>query len=298
MAFKNIYIVADVEGIAGLAFYEYRDKDMSMLNYELLHRNRMLLTEEVNAACRGAFDAGAEKVVVHDCHGDGYTLIPELLDERLELIHGRADQHFSMGLPHPDLEDGFDAMVLIGMHAKAGTVNGCTPHSLLYTETSQGKVYELSEATMSMAIAGDCGIPCIFIAADKATVEDALALNRELKYVITKKNYASQVTRTISPVLSRKRIYSEINNALKCSNSKPFVITGPCSVRIADRNPAALWPEKPELCASFTEALVSTLHNVPWYEPIEEIDDGWRYPDRSHPEPCSKWNMAIKRNTK
>ena len=64
--YKNVYIVADVEGVAGLVFYEYWDKEMSHLNHELLHRNRVLLTEEVNAAARGALDAGADYVGAQD----------------------------------------------------------------------------------------------------------------------------------------------------------------------------------------------------------------------------------------
>jgi len=291
MKFKNIYIAADIEGVAGVVFYEHFDKDMSMLNYELLHRNRVLLTEEINAAARGAFNAGAEKVVVHDNHRDGYNIIPELIDERIELIHGRAEQHFSMGLPHPDLDDNMDALIIIGAHAKAGTVDGCTPHSLAHTESESGQIYDFSEAAISMALAGDCGIPCIFIAADKATVEDAVSLNQSLKYVITKKNYASQVTRTISPLLSRKLISSGVIDAMKNSVSEPFVIKGPCTVRVADRNPSVLWPAKPKKCNTFTDALNSTLRNVPWYKPVDKIDDGWRYPDSLRSAPDTKWNI-------
>ena len=297
MKYKNVYVVVDIEGVAGMVFYEYRNQDMSMLNYELLHRNRVLMTEEVNAAARGAFEAGAEKVVVLDHHGVGYNIMPELIDERIELIHGRSEQHFSMGLHHPDIEEA-DALILLGMHAKAGTVNGCTPHSLLYTKTDEGKIYKLSEASMSMALAGDCGIPSLFIAGDKATVEDVLELVPDMKYVITKKHYASQVARTISPVLSRKLIQAGVRDALKNSKVKPFIIKGPCSVRIGDRNPDVLWPEKPEKCKTFTDALTSTLHNVPWYKPIDKIDDGWRYPDRTHPVPDSEWNIPAKKKKK
>lgn len=297
MKYKNVYVVVDIEGVAGLVFYEYRNQDMSMLNYELLHRNRVLMTEEVNAAARGAFEAGAEKVVVLDHHGAGYNIMPELIDERIELIHGRSEQHFSMGLHHPDIEEA-DALILLGMHAKAGTVNGCTPHSLLYTETNEGKVYKLSEASMSMALAGDCGIPCLFIAGDKATVEDTLELVPDMKYVITKKHYASQVARTISPVLSRKLIQAGVRDALKNSKVKPFMIKGPCTVRIGDRNPDVLWPEKPVKCKTFTDALTSTLRNVPWYKPIDKIDDGWRYPDRTHPVPDTEWNIPAKKKKK
>jgi len=290
MKHKSLYIVTDIEGVAGVVFYEYRNKDMSMLNHELLHRNRVLLTEEVNAATRGAFEAGAEKVIVHDNHGEGYNIMPELMDERIELIHGRAEQHFSMGMPHPDLDDCIDAVMLLGVHAKAGVINGCTPHSLFHTETDRGDIYDLSEAATSMSLAGDCGIPCIFIAGDKAAVEDAVLLNQSLKYVITKKHYASQVARTISPVLSRNLIYLGVIDAMKNSDSKLFTIKRPCTIRIADRNPSALWPLKPEKCNTFTEALNYTLRKVPWYKPIDKIDDGWRYPDSMHQSPESEWN--------
>lgn len=297
MKYKNVYFVVDIEGVAGVVFYEYQTQDMSMLNYELLHRNRVLMTEEMNAAARGAFEAGAEKVVVLDNHGIGYNIMPELIDERIELIHGRSGQRLMLGMQRPDIEE-MDALILLGMHAKAGTVNGCTPHSLLYTETADGEVYKLSEAGASMAIAGDAGIPALFISGDKATIEDAIGLVPEMKYVTTKKHYASQIARTISPLLSRKLIHAGVKEALTKSNAKPFRIKGPCSVRVADRNPDALWPEKAEKCKTFTEALSSALRNVPWYKPVDRIDDGWRYPDRTYPIPDTEWNIFPEKKKK
>jgi len=290
----NVYIVADIEGVAGVVFYEHRHANMSTLNYALLHRNRVLLTEEVNAAARGAFAAGAELVVVYDHHAEGYTIMPELLEERIELIHGRADHTLTMSTPHPDLDQSFQALVLVGMHARAGTKNGCTPHSLICVTTVKGQTYELSEATMSMAIAGDVGVPCAFVSGDQSLVEEALQYNPNMESVITKKHYASQLARTKSPLLSRKLISAAVRKGLaNLSKMSPFKIQGPCSVQIADRNPAARWPEKPNMLPTFTEALQDTLRNVPWYKPVERIDDGWRWPDRTQPSPTpgDKWNL-------
>ena len=45
-----------------MVFYEHRHPGMSLLNHELLKRNRLLMTEEVNAAVRGSFDAGAGRI--------------------------------------------------------------------------------------------------------------------------------------------------------------------------------------------------------------------------------------------
>ncbi len=57
----------------------------------LYEEGRKLYTEEINAAARGAFAAGATEVVVMDCHGAGggwsfNSLIPEELDPRLEFV--------------------------------------------------------------------------------------------------------------------------------------------------------------------------------------------------------------------
>lgn len=290
----NVYIVADIEGVAGVVFYEHRNPNMSMLNYKLLHRNRVLLTEEVNAAARGAFDAGAKLVIIHDHHGEGYNIMPELLDERVDLIHGRNDFTLSLATLHPDLDKSFHALVLVGMHARAGTKDGGTPHSLICVSDATGRTYELSEATMSMAIAGDVGVPCAFVSGDQALVHEALQYNPNMENVITKKHYASQLARTKSPLLSRKLISAGVRKGLAdLSRLTPFKIQGPCSVRIADRNPAARWPKKPNTRPTFSEALMDTVCNVPWYKPVEKIDDGWRWPDRTQPTatPDDKWNI-------
>ena len=289
----NVYMVTDIEGVAGVVFYEHRHAQMSLLNHDLLHRNRLLLTEEVNSAVRGALEAGADSVVIHDHHGGGYNIFPEALHPDAELIHGRNEHTLALGSRHPDLDESVDALVLLGMHAKAGTVAGCTPHSLICVHDGQGRDHELSEATMSMACAGDLGVPCVFIAGDRATVEDALALVPQMSHVMTKRHYASQLARTRSPVRSRELIQAGVREGLAGREAiAPFRIPGPCTVRVADRNPNVRWPEHPNARASFTEALNDTLCNVPWYKPVTKIDDGWRWPDRTTPSqtPNDVWN--------
>ena len=289
----NVYIVADIEGVAGVVFYEHRHLQMSRLNYELLHRNRVLLTEEANAAARGALDAGADSVVLFDHHGGGYTIMPELLIKEVELIHGRAEHTLNLGDRHPDLTESTDAVVLIGMHAKAGTADGGTPHSLICVHDGEGRDHELSEAGMSVAWAGDLGVPAVFVSGDKATVEDVLLMVPNMEHVITKKHFAPQLARTRSPLLSREMIQANVRKGVERRGEiQPLKIPGPCTIQIADRNPQVRWPEQPNPCADYRTALVDTLCNVPWYKRIEKIDDGWRWPDRTQPSqtPNDIWN--------
>ena len=121
----KVYIQTDIEGVAGFCFFENR-KDPSVENFHHRQRMRQLLTDEVNAAVKAAFEAGADEVLVNDSHGSGYNILFEQLDPRCRIIHGR-----NCSGPHwlPLLE-GSDALVLVGMHAMGGTPVSITPHSL------------------------------------------------------------------------------------------------------------------------------------------------------------------------
>ena len=83
----KIYIMTDLEGIAGVADFEDRATDTHN-NHETRMRMRRLLTGEVNAAIDGLFGAGATQVIVNDGHGGGYTIDFEHLDARAQIVHG------------------------------------------------------------------------------------------------------------------------------------------------------------------------------------------------------------------
>ena len=121
----KIYVQTDIEGVAGFCFFENRT-NLSEENVRHRYRMYQLLTDEVNAAVRAAFDAGADEVIINDSHGSGYNILFEQLDPRCRIIHGR-----NCSGPHwlPLLDETFDAMVLIGMHAMGGTPCSITPHS-------------------------------------------------------------------------------------------------------------------------------------------------------------------------
>ena len=76
----RVFVISDMEGIAGVTKWAETDGG------EALHADRSrLYTEEINAAVRGAYTAGATEVVVMDCHGAGKgwtfnSLIPDRLD--------------------------------------------------------------------------------------------------------------------------------------------------------------------------------------------------------------------------
>ena len=79
----NIYISCDMEGVDGIV--TEKQSSPSGQFYEFA---REQITGEVNAAAQGAFDAGANSVLVNDSHWDMTNLLPEKLDPRIEYITG------------------------------------------------------------------------------------------------------------------------------------------------------------------------------------------------------------------
>ena len=122
----KILISADMDGVAGVAVP--RQCDMDNVDYELARR---LMTDEVNAAVAGAFDAGAAEVLVNDAHSAQINLLPDRMDPRAELILGRPKQ----GGMFSGLEPGFTGVMGIGFHA------GASRHGVLARrDRPQGRV--------------------------------------------------------------------------------------------------------------------------------------------------------------
>src|SRR5919107_5948689 len=84
----KVFIVSDMEGVAGIVKWQQTDGSEAKESYQ---EGRVLYTEEINAAVRGAKAAGATEIVVMDCHGAGQewtfnSLVPDLLDEACEYV--------------------------------------------------------------------------------------------------------------------------------------------------------------------------------------------------------------------
>jgi D-amino peptidase len=135
-----------------------------------------MMIHDVNAAIRGARAAGATEVVVKDSHGGSKNLLIDELEPGTQLVSG-----FGSGMTDGMMQgvgDGkFDAAVLVGYHAMAGTARGIMEHT--YT----GGVHrvflggrETGEMGLSMAVAASYGVPTVAVTSDAAGVAEAAGL--------------------------------------------------------------------------------------------------------------------------
>jgi D-amino peptidase len=166
----KVYISADMEGIGGVSTW---DKQSSPKGADYA-QFRKLMTHEVNAAIAGAFDAGATEVLVSDSHWDGMNLDLELLDRRARVIQSWPRPLSMMG----GIDSSFDAALLVGYHAAEGTGGAILAHSV-----SGGRIFEIKlngvpvpEAGFCAAIAGELGVPVVFLSGDQIATEQAQKL--------------------------------------------------------------------------------------------------------------------------
>jgi D-amino peptidase len=169
----RVHIISDIEGVAGIVRWDQTSGDQT-----LYHEGRRLYTEEINAAVRGAKKGGATEIVVMDCHGaEGdymfNSLLPDLLEPNCEYVVQSEWTEYTAFL-----EEGCDAALFVGMHAKAGTPDGVLSH----TVSGQGwrdlrfNGVSVGETGINAALCGHWGCPVLMVTGDRATCNEARAL--------------------------------------------------------------------------------------------------------------------------
>ena len=191
----NIYISADIEGITGLVSWSQCScPDGKSFDYAFARR---MMTHDVNAAIRGAWEAGATQVAVKDSHGNSKNILIEDLEPGTELIsgHGSGTDGMVMGI-----DSSFDAAMLIGYHAMAGTQGGVMEHTIT------GGVHgiwingiETGEMDLAAGVCGHLGVPIVTVSSDSAGCREAEALIPGVITTSTKEGYGRYMARLLHP---------------------------------------------------------------------------------------------------
>src|SRR6516162_10066642 len=208
----RVLIMSDMEGVSGIVVWEQVNGGAPL--YE---EGRRLYTQEINAAVRGAKAAGATEIVVVDCHGAGggwtfNSLLPELLHPDCEWVAHHAWSRYT-----EILEQGCDAALFIGMHARAGTPDGVLCHTIS-TTTWRNLWFNkdlVGEFGINTALCGHYGVPVALITGDEATCREGRELlGEKLHAVAVKKGLSRYSARNIPPVRARKMIEQGVIEAL------------------------------------------------------------------------------------
>jgi len=157
----NVLVSVDMEGVAGVA-----SRGQVMPGRPDYGVGRALMTGEANAAAAGAFDAGADAVLVNDSHGPMDNLVGEDLDRRVSYVVGSPKPLVMMeGLDHAT-----GVALLVGYHAGPQEEQGVLAHAysgLAFADLLLNGA-SLTELELNALLAAAYGVPIGLVTGDDA----------------------------------------------------------------------------------------------------------------------------------
>jgi D-amino peptidase len=221
----RIFVMTDMEGISGVCRPgQVRHGD------PLYPSGRRYLTADVNACVEGCFAGGATQVVVKDGHsGLGENFIWEDLDPRAEYVMGEA------GARRFGPIEEFDAAILLGFHAMAGTPEAILEHTM----SSAGwqnfwlNGRRCGEIAIDAAIAGENGVPTVMVSGDDKTCREAAEFIPGVVTACVKEGYSVGGGRLLSADAAHRLIREKAAEAVqKAGSIAPFVVEAPVTARL------------------------------------------------------------------
>lgn len=204
----KILIAADMEGITGVVSW-----DQVNPNHAEYARFRRLMTGDVNAAIRGAFEGGASEVLVSDGHNMGRNILIEELDPRARL---------NSGSPSPlsmvqGIDSGVNGVIYVGYHARIGTQNAILEHTWSDERVANLLIngQPFGEIGLNAAVCGHFGAPVLMISGDRAACAEATALLGALETVIVKTASSRMAAELLPPAVTQEMIQAGAKRAVQ-----------------------------------------------------------------------------------
>ena len=191
------FLITDLEGPAGVDSWSQTREGEGPAKTAAMR----LLTAEVNAVLEGILAADpAGEVTVWDGHGTGGILAAKL-DPRARFLARPAPLRESLAA-------GADALYFVGQHAMAGTPGAPLCHTYSSRTVAEYRLNGVpaGEFSCRAALAGEMGVPTVFLGGDDRAVEEARAVVPAIVGVATKAGLGIQAAGHLRPEESCARL--------------------------------------------------------------------------------------------
>ncbi|HHN46391.1 MAG TPA: hypothetical protein ENN09_03015 [Planctomycetes bacterium] len=220
----RVLVSVDMEGISGITIPEQVRRTESAYS-----EARRYMAWDANACAEGCFRGGAREVVIWDAHGSGFNMPWDQMDGRVTMSQGSNDN----GRMH-DVKK-FDALILLGYHAMAGTRCAVLEHTMSSASWQNfwinGK--KAGEFAIDAGIAGDAGVPTIMASGDDKLCREARSWVKGIYTAQVKTGLATSGARLLSKEAALKLITETAEAACRnCRKIKPLSHRKPVKMRL------------------------------------------------------------------
>ncbi len=204
----KLLIAVDMEGITGVVTWNHVDP-----GHAEYQRFRRLMTQDVNAAVRGALEGGADEIVVTDGHWNSDNILIEELDPHARL---------NSGTPSPlsmvqGVDEGVDAAMFIGYHARMGT-----PQAILDHTWSSARVQNVwlngqpvGEIGLNAAVCGHYQVPVLLLSGDQSANQEASTWVPGIENVVVKRASSRWAAEVLPPAVTQELICAGSRRAVE-----------------------------------------------------------------------------------
>lgn len=261
----KILIAVDMEGITGVTTWDHVTP-----GHAEYARFRKLMTQDVNAAIRGACEAGADEVIVADGHWNGSNILVEELDPRARLNTG-SPSPFSM---MQGIDENVDGVMFIGYHARNGTPNAILDHTWSSRTVANVWLNDIltGEYGLNGAVAGHFGVPVIMVSGDQTACAQVVEILGDMEIAVVKQATGRFAAECLTPQVSQELIFMNaaraVNRLAEGDVPDPFVLDTPVRVTVefftsdlADKATRIPFTQRDGTRVSFTAQEMASAYN-------------------------------------
>ncbi|AMS42882.1 hypothetical protein AA2016_3964 [Aminobacter aminovorans] len=177
----KVFIVADMEGTTGLERLEEIFRGLPGFD-----TFRQMMAGDANAVVQGAIEGGATEIVVSDSHGYMCNIYPDDLVPGVRLYRGQLRREWCQ---MKGFDEGYDAVIMIGFHAKSGTNDAILAHTWI-TGFRDVRIngHSVPEPSLNGYLAGAFGVPVVMLSGDDRVIEEARPVLGDIHYAQVKQS--------------------------------------------------------------------------------------------------------------
>lgn len=201
--------------------------------YALYEEARKIATRITKTTVKALKESGFDEVLIADSHGAMVNILIEDLPEYTEIVRG-----FPRPLSMISWVEECNAALLLGYHAKAGTMKSTFDHTYSGTTISKVEIngIEASEFLLNTWVAGHYNVPVILVAGDAKLLEsDVNKYAPWVEKIILKRSASRYAARSPSMIKIERQLKNAVKNAvskLRRGGVKPLKVRSPVELKV------------------------------------------------------------------